>query len=83
MNHPHLIKKPYDVIMDIAGFEGINAFSESLGGMTIYIPSMRKIILDCIVEEVRKNYDGKNYNRLADKYGISARQLRRMVSGEA
>jgi len=80
MLHPLEIMRPYDRIMGLDGFDAIDAFTEHLGGLTVYIPSMRTIFGRCLEAEARKEFKGSNYAALAKKYGFTERHLRRMFA---
>jgi len=80
--HPHEIMHPYDEIIGIAGFEAICAFAEHLGGLTVYVPSVRTIFARCLEEEARKHFTGNNYASLSKKYGFSERHIRRALGGK-
>jgi len=75
--HPEKILSPYDEMIGMQGFEAICAFSESFGGSTIYVPFVRKIFAECLVEEAAKEYNGYNLSSLSQKYGFSERWLKK------
>jgi len=79
--HPTSILHPYDALMGLEGFDAIYAISENLSGATIYVPSIRKIFVECLEKEAALEFDGYNYEALAKKYGFSDRHLRRILSG--
>jgi Mor family transcriptional regulator len=80
--YPSDILEPYDVIMDLNGFDAICAFADYFNGATVYIPSKRTIFYRCLQKEVLKEFNGGNYLDLCRKYGFSERQLRRMLIGK-
>lgn len=71
--------QPYDTIMGLHGFDAICAFTEHLGGLTVYVPSMRTIFVRCLEAEVRNDFKGCNLAALSRKYGFTERYLRRML----
>jgi len=77
--HPDKIMHPYSEIMELCGFEGVCAFAENFGGLTIYVPNVRKIFAGCLVEKIAQEYNGYNARRLAAKYGYSERGLKKML----
>ena len=79
LKHVNEVMAPYDTIMEQGGFDAICAFTEQLGGLTIYVPSARTIFGRCLEIEAQKEYDGKNLIALAKKYGYTERHMRRMV----
>lgn len=79
MRHRNEIMTPYDAIMDLNGFDAICAFSDMLGGATVYVPNKRTIFLRCLEMEAVKEFNGGNYLSLSRKYGFSESHLRRML----
>lgn len=77
--HPTEILQPYDAMIEMDGFDAICAFAEHLGGLTIYVPSARSIFSRCLELEARKEFNGKNLNMLAKKYGYTERHMRRLM----
>ena len=79
--HPSDIMQPYDILMQLSGFDAIYALCENLGGATVYVPSIRKMLMDCLTKEAVREFNGYNYDTLAKKYGFSSRHLRRLLTG--
>ena len=79
--HPADIMQPYDALMGMEGFDAIYTLCENLGGATVYIPSARKIFVECLVKEAMNEFNGYNYDSLARKYGFSGRHMRRLLNG--
>jgi len=77
--HRDLIMEPFEVFLDLSGFDAICAFCEQLGGQ--YVPSLKTVIQHCLEESARAEFQG-NYRRLSRKYGLSERHLRRAISGK-
>ena len=82
-NHPKLILPPYDKIYEAAGFEAVCQLSELLGGGAVYVPSLKNIFRRCIAEEVKCEFEktSQSVTEIARRYGISDRQLRRLIYG--
>ena len=80
LKHQSEIMQPYDAIMDLQGFDAICAFAEYLGGTTVYIPNLKTIFAKCLALEAKRHFDGQNYYELCRRYGISERQLRRILA---
>ena len=80
-NYPDLILPPYDAIIEHDGFDAVCAFSELLGGATVYVPSSRTIFSACLLALAKKEFDTKNVSlvALARKYGFTERHLRKMI----
>ena len=79
MLHPSLILPPYDEIIFLDGYDAICAFVRSFGSSNVYVPSLRSILKQCIEEEIRNRYNGKNLALLAKEYGCSDRYIRNVV----
>ena len=81
MRHQSEILQPYDVIVGMdGGFEAVCAFTEHLGGLTVYVPSLRTIFARCLENEARKEFNGANYPSLSRKYGFTERHIRKLLS---
>lgn len=78
MNHPQMVMAPYDAIMEMHGFDAVYTVVEQIGGATIYVPTIRTVFYDCIVEEARREYCGCNIAQVSRKYGFSERGLRKI-----
>ena len=79
VKHKKEIMPPYDVIMDLEGFDAICALSEHLGGSTVYIPNVKTIFMRCLEREAASEFDGANFHALAHKYGLTERHLRKVL----
>ena len=79
LKHRNLILSPYDAIMDVVGYEGISVISEYLGGSTVYIPTVKRIFYNCLMEELNQRFDG-DYRALARNFGVSERHVRRLLN---
>lgn len=54
-------------------------FAHSFGGQVIYIPSVRSTHAQRIYQKIFREFDGKNQNQLARKYGYSAQWIYRIL----
>lgn len=81
-NNPNEIPAPYDEIYSAAGFDGLAAILELMGGKTVYVPKLRSVLTKCIENEARKARKNKHQtmNSIARKYGYSDRQLRNLLN---
>lgn len=75
------IAYPFNILLDIIGFDGIKTLSYELSGANLYIPSLQNIFKYCIQNQIPKEFDGKNYKQLCFRYGISERTVRTIVDG--
>lgn len=78
--HPHLILPPYDEIFNMDGFDAICKFSQAFSGSNVYVPSLRSIFKDCIEQEIRNSFNGRNISTMAKNFSFSERHIRKMVS---
>ena len=53
MRHPSKLMQPYDTIISQDGFDALYTLIEHVGGRTIYVPSMRTILSQCLEAEAR------------------------------
>jgi Mor family transcriptional regulator len=77
--HPTEVMEPFGTLMEQFGFDAVCSIVDYLGGATVYIPSKRTIFLKCLEKEARKEFEQLTYNKIHRKYGISERQMRRMM----
>ena len=77
--HRSEIMQPYDTLLDLDGFDAICAFTELVGGLTIYVPQERTIFARCMELAARQEFTGSNFAALAKKYGYTERHMRRIV----
>ncbi|MCL2357948.1 MAG: hypothetical protein FWC70_12490 [Defluviitaleaceae bacterium] len=75
VNHPQKLAAPYDAILEQHGFDALFTVVEQMGGTTIYVPTIRSICHECIIEEARSEFKGSNLAAIARKYGFSERGL--------
>jgi Mor family transcriptional regulator len=77
--HKTYVLEPFDVIMDLHGFDALCTLSDTLGGRSVYIPSLRTMFMGCLEMEMRREYSGANIKELARKYEMSERHIRRVL----
>ena len=78
--HPSLVLQPFDTLMGLSGFDAIYAICETMGGGTVYVPSARKMFSECLAKEALAEFTGYNHEGLAEKYGFTARHMRRLLA---
>ena len=74
--YPELILPPYDQMMETDGFNAICAFSHTFSGTCVYVPKLRTIFGQCLEQDMRKRYNGKNIKDLVRLYGYSERHVK-------
>jgi len=79
LRHPSEIMQPYDSLLELNGVDAILAFTEQLGGMTVYVPNTRTVFARCLELEAKREFNGHNYARLGKKYGFTERHIRRIL----
>lgn len=79
--NPMLIPEPYDAIFDQFGFDGLKLVVDVLGGQSLYVPSLRTVLADCIKAEAAREFrEGKHpLAKIAKKYGYTSRLLSKHV----
>ena len=70
------ILPPYDVMMNMDGFDAICAFSHNFSGTSVYVPSLRTIFGQCLERDILARYTGTNVRELVRDYGFSERHIR-------
>ena len=73
------ILPPYDIIMEMDGFDAICTFSKHFSGTSVYVPSIRTIFRQCLEMEMLNNYNGCNTKELVQNYGFSERHVRKLL----
>ncbi len=55
-------------------------FYEELGGCRISIPTLKDLAIEERDQRIRNRFKGFNHQELADLFGLSVRQIRRIVN---
>ena len=79
LKHPAEILQPYDTLLGLEGLDAIFAFTEQLGGMTVYVPRTRTVFARCLELSAMREFNGHNFAGLARKYGFTERHIRKVV----
>ena len=72
-----------DEQIEIISLIGLNNFlkiCEYAGGENIYFPSMRSSKITARNCNIKKDFNGRNYKKLSEKYHICERQIRRIIN---
>jgi len=67
---------------EVSGTAIIKSFIAHLGGCRISIPDFDDLSRQERDRKIRAAFNGVNYNELAERFGISARWVRRIIDGE-
>ena len=76
---PEKIMQPYDLIIDIDGFDAICTFSEQFSGSGIYVPKLRTIFSKCLEQYIIEEWDGGNMLELVRGTGFTERHIRNLL----
>lgn len=57
------------------GLDNLLNLAEAAGGKKIYIPKKDNILKYFFIQQVKKEYNGRNVAELAKKYGLSERSI--------
>ncbi len=68
------------ILYDIVGMENFLEISKMYGGTNIYIPTYKSVIRNNRNREIIRKYNGKNINILANEYGISSTQIKKIIN---
>jgi Mor family transcriptional regulator len=63
----------------IVGIDRLLTLCEIFGGTNVYVPTKERILLKIRNEEIRREFAGNNYGRLAAKYGLTERRIRQII----
>lgn len=69
-------------IIELIGLNNFIRLCEYAGGESIYFPSMRSAKILARNVNIRKEFNGKNYKYLSNKYCICERHIRRIVNSK-
>ena len=59
--------------------ELVRRYVQRLGGVHVYVPGQRAVDRKRVANEIRASFDGCNARELARKFGLSLRQVQRVV----
>ena len=74
--YPEDILYPFNNLLEPIGFDGICAVASELGGMSVYIPRAKTIFRDCVIRQLRQDFNGHNYYELCKIYGYCEKTIR-------
>ena len=77
--HKHLIAEPYDKLYNILGYDSLTLFLKAYGGSHIYILTPKTAYKDCYTAQIKKDFDGTNYEYLAGNLDLSVRTVRTIL----
>ena len=78
---PDDIPCEYRDIVDTLGMDVFLALTDLCGGQSLYIPKPESLRRDGRDREIRARFNGGNYRALAAQFGLSERQIRKIING--
>ena len=70
------LPEKYQIISEIIGFDNLIKLCEYARGSEIYFPTPERILSKTRNRVIKSEYDGNNIADLANKYGMTVRNLR-------
>lgn len=70
----------FGLIVHLFGKDTAIRFVRFFGGCNLYIPSERTVFRTVRDKKIREEFTGCNYDELAEKYCLSARQVRNIIN---
>ena len=59
--------------------ELVRRYVQRLGGVQVYVPIERSLKRERLAREIRASFDGRNARELAQRFGVSLRQVQRIL----
>lgn len=66
-------------LAEIVGLASYKKLVTNYGGNLLYIPKPETVLKDIIHKEISEDFDGRNYKKLAIKYGLSEKTVRKII----
>lgn len=76
------IAEGYHQIIEIVGLKKFVELSNLARGERLYFPKVESIVLPARNRKIKKEYDGRNAEELAQKYNLTVRQIRNILKDE-
>lgn len=80
---PDMLQEPYNRYAEVLGVQGLLNLSKELGGITLYVPKPENLFKDVIFNNIKKEFNGYNYQKLALKYRLSERTIRNICNNKS
>ncbi len=71
----------YRDLADALGMKALLRLIRLWGGQSLYIPKPESLAREARDREIRAGFDGKNARALAARFGLSQRQVRKIING--
>ncbi len=76
------LPEEFQSLAEEVGVEGILRLSEHLGGMSIYVPKIDRLVRKRRDERIRSEFNGANYRELANKYKRTETWIRQIIKNK-
>ncbi len=70
----------FSLILHVFGKDTAIRFVRFFGGYNLYVPSERTVFRAIRDKKIREEFNGCNYDEIAAKYHLSARQIRNIIN---
>ncbi|NLJ87597.1 MAG: hypothetical protein GX327_02240 [Epulopiscium sp.] len=70
------LPEPYNLYAELIGVDKLYILSKELGGTAIYIPKTQYLLKEVMEAQLKKEFDGGNYKKLAQKYNVCEKTIR-------
>ena len=67
-------------LAECIGLESFKKFVDTYGGLTYNVKKPETLCIDIRNRQIKQEFDGGNYKKLAVKYGLSEIMIRKIVS---
>ena len=74
------IPEEYQDLVEALGLNAFLALVRLCGGQNLYLPKLDSLEREGRDREIRARFDGGNYRALAARYGLSERQIRKILN---
>lgn len=69
-------------LAELIGVEATVALCKEYGGTPLYIPKVDALIAAQRDQQIKAEYNGYNLDKLAHKYNLATRTVRRIIEGD-
>ena len=74
-----MLPPQYIKLAEIIGVEATIQLCETYGGTSTYIPTTEALYVVVRTKMIRREYNGQNVNRLAQRFGVTPRAVQMIV----
>lgn len=77
---PEEFPEEYQDFITALGLDGFIKLLENFNGEMIYVPRLKSFMANIKHKKILAEFDGYNHKELANKYGLTERWTRRIIS---